>query len=133
MIIDIISKQKSSSAYIRSFGNYLHQSHDTPDYLVREKELAAMIEREISLLSPQLKTVFELSRNEHLSHREIAEKLGLTEQTVRGYIKNALTTLKLKFGAFFLFVERKSVVSGKSVSVRVDLGGRRIIKKKKTE
>src|SRR3546814_11002610 len=28
--------------------------------------------------------------------------------------------------------DRKSVVSGKSVSVRVDLGGRRIIKKKKT-
>src|SRR3546814_18617989 len=30
-------------------------------------------------------------------------------------------------------VDRKSVVSGKSVSVRVDLGGRRIIKKKKNE
>src|SRR3546814_15049450 len=30
-------------------------------------------------------------------------------------------------------VDRKSVVSGKSVSVRVDLGGRRIIKKKKKE
>src|SRR3546814_21143122 len=29
--------------------------------------------------------------------------------------------------------DRKSVVSGKSVSVRVDLGGRRIIKKKKTK
>src|SRR3546814_19482063 len=28
--------------------------------------------------------------------------------------------------------DRKSVVEGKSVSVRVDLGGRRIIKKKKT-
>src|SRR3546814_4863663 len=28
--------------------------------------------------------------------------------------------------------DRKSVVSGKSVSVRVDTGGRRIIKKKKT-
>src|SRR3546814_12196619 len=28
-------------------------------------------------------------------------------------------------------IDRKSVVSGKSVSVRVDLGGRRIIKKKK--
>src|SRR3546814_20187787 len=28
-------------------------------------------------------------------------------------------------------LDRKSVVSGKSVSVRVDLGGRRIIKKKK--
>src|SRR3546814_20417220 len=30
-----------------------------------------------------------------------------------------------------LDLDRKSVVSGKSVSVRVDLGGRRIIKKKK--
>src|SRR3546814_13649773 len=30
-------------------------------------------------------------------------------------------------------IDRKSVVSGKSVSVRVDLGGRRIIKKKKTQ
>src|SRR3546814_18376671 len=29
-------------------------------------------------------------------------------------------------------VDRKSVVSGKSVSVRVDLGGRRIVKKKTT-
>src|SRR3546814_14269094 len=29
-------------------------------------------------------------------------------------------------------LDRKSVVSGKSVSVRVDLGGRRFIKKKKT-
>src|SRR3546814_11342786 len=29
--------------------------------------------------------------------------------------------------------ERKSVVSGTSVSVRVDLGGRRLIKKKKTK
>src|SRR3546814_20857882 len=29
--------------------------------------------------------------------------------------------------------DRKSVVSGKSVSVRVDLGGRRIINKKKTK
>src|SRR3546814_14324919 len=31
------------------------------------------------------------------------------------------------------FLDRKSVVSGKSVSVRVDLGGRRIIKKKNVE
>src|SRR3546814_19963524 len=31
----------------------------------------------------------------------------------------------------YLTADRKSVVEGKSVSVRVDLGGRRIIKKKK--
>src|SRR3546814_13843181 len=35
-------------------------------------------------------------------------------------------------GDLRLAVDRKSVVSGKSVSVRVELGGRRCIKKKKT-
>src|SRR3546814_17129540 len=33
-------------------------------------------------------------------------------------------------GLFVVTADRKSVVSGKSVSVRVDLGGRRIIQKK---
>src|SRR3546814_17960046 len=36
-------------------------------------------------------------------------------------------------GYLELMQDRKSVVKGKSVSVRVDLGGRRIIKKKKQE
>src|SRR3546814_11667048 len=34
-------------------------------------------------------------------------------------------------GAVLCHIDRKSVVEGQSVSVRVDLGGRRIIKKKK--
>src|SRR3546814_15418992 len=38
----------------------------------------------------------------------------------------------LKRGTDAALEDRKSVVSGKSVSVRVDLGGRRIIKKKQT-
>src|SRR3546814_12674539 len=37
----------------------------------------------------------------------------------------------IHFNAAVARLDRKSVVSGKSVSVRVDLGGRRIIKKKK--
>src|SRR3546814_15506373 len=35
------------------------------------------------------------------------------------------------FGSKIRQIDRKSVVEGKSVSVRVDLGGRRIIKKKR--
>src|SRR3546814_14619323 len=42
----------------------------------------------------------------------------------------AETDLDLGHYERFLNRDRKSVVSGKSVSVRVDLGGRRIIKKK---
>src|SRR3546814_14526480 len=45
---------------------------------------------------------------------------------------NNLTRLRHSGGAS-TFTDRKRVVSGKSVSVRVDLGGRRSIKKKKNE
>lgn len=100
-IIDYVSRQESSSRYIQSLGNYLEQNRDTPDLKVEAQELAAMIEKEIAALSPQLRIVFELSRNEHLSHKEIAIKLNLSEQTVRGYIKNALRTLRVKFGTYF--------------------------------
>src|SRR3546814_13848593 len=39
-------------------------------------------------------------------------------------------SLVTEVGGRPMLIDRKSVVSGKSVSVRVDLGGRRIIKKK---
>jgi len=50
------------------------------------------------MLPSKMRTVFELSRNEHLSHREIAFKLEISEQTVSKQITNALRILKLKLG-----------------------------------
>src|SRR3546814_16370686 len=47
--------------------------------------------------------------------------------------KNLLTELATSSHRAPRYADRKSVVSGKSVSVRVDLGGRRIIKKKKKD
>src|SRR3546814_19618134 len=44
------------------------------------------------------------------------------------FLINVPIGLLVAIGAIFV-LDRKSVVSGKSVSVRVDLGGRRIIKK----
>src|SRR3546814_20358634 len=55
----------------------------------------------------------------------LARKNGLSWLRVHDYVACCVP-----FGLFF--GDRKRVVSGKSVSVRVDLGGRRINKKKKT-
>src|SRR3546814_13737913 len=46
-------------------------------------------------------------------------------------IRNGSMGLPLPTGLGFSAVDRKSVVEGKSVSVRVDVGGGRIFKKKK--
>src|SRR3546814_18548479 len=46
-------------------------------------------------------------------------------------VRTARTTAAIRTAATAMPIARKSVVQGKSVSVRLDLGGRRLIKKKK--
>lgn len=74
-------------------------SAEVSDHLARERQLMAIIEREIAALPPKMREVFELSRKEHLSHKEIAEKLGISEQTVSKQVTNALRILRPKLGA----------------------------------
>jgi RNA polymerase sigma-70 factor (family 1) len=75
------------------------QSATSADYLIREKDISAMIELEISLLPEKMREVFELRRNNYLSNKEIALKLGISEHTVATQIKNALKILKKKLGS----------------------------------
>src|SRR3546814_8016052 len=89
-VIDLIARQQTSSQYIRSFASYLLNSNGTTDHLVREKELAALIERETRRLPHRVKIVFDLSRREHLSHRAIDDKLGVSEHTVSGKRKKRM-------------------------------------------
>ncbi|MES2458363.1 MAG: sigma factor-like helix-turn-helix DNA-binding protein [Bacteroidota bacterium] len=51
-------------------------------------------------------TIFEMSRFEHLSHKEIADQLQLSEQTVRTQVKKALRILRSKLGfiGFIVFL-----------------------------
>src|SRR3546814_20707857 len=76
---------------------------------------------------PDVPPLFGVRR---IGHVEIAE-VGDREYDVPAAIK-LIVRLAARAAVEHAPEDRQSVVSGKSVSVRVDLGGRRIIKKKKT-
>ncbi|WP_442591512.1 RNA polymerase sigma factor [Pedobacter sp. AW31-3R] len=97
-ILDFISHQKVESAYISGFQDFINRSESTTDHLVRQKDLSTLIEAEISLLPLKMREVFEMSRKQHLSHREIAEELHLSEKTVKKHINNALKILRTRLG-----------------------------------
>lgn len=61
---------------------------------VELKELAGAIEAAIETLPPKRKEVFRLSREEHLTYEEIAEKLNISRNTVKGHIVAALVYLR---------------------------------------
>lgn len=105
----VISHKQIESTYFESLQQSVLEGNSVTDHLVREKELATLIEKEIDALPVKMRHVFKLSRTLHLSHREIAERLDLSEATVKKHVNNALKVLRIKFSHFlsllvFLFV-----------------------------
>lgn len=104
-IINTIAHQQVANRYIDSFLTYIEQvDHQTADHLARHNDLQAFIQQEIENLHPRMREVFELSRHTNLSRREIAEKLGISEQTVKSHMHNALKILKAQLGNLFFLV-----------------------------
>lgn len=58
------------------------------------KELKNLIGQLINDLPQKCKEVFQLSRNENLTHKQIADKLGISEKTVDDHILRAIKKLR---------------------------------------
>ncbi|MGV3766875.1 MAG: RNA polymerase sigma factor [Chitinophagaceae bacterium] len=61
---------------------------------VELKELSSVIDAAVATLPPKRKEVFLLSREEELTYEEIAEKLSISRNTVKGHIVAALVHLR---------------------------------------
>ncbi|MEN0052671.1 MAG: RNA polymerase sigma-70 factor [Mucilaginibacter sp.] len=97
-VFKFVARQQVASTYITSIEESVNSGDCITDHLVRERELQLIIEKEIAALPDKMREVFELSRKSHLSHKQIAEQLDLSEKTVRNQVNNALKILRVKLG-----------------------------------
>lgn len=100
LVINQINRNGIHDRYLASVKNFELSSSQVTDHLVRENQLRAIIEKEIAALPPKMREIFELSRKEHLSHKEIAEQLDIAEQTVSKQVSNALKILRMRLSVF---------------------------------
>jgi RNA polymerase sigma-70 factor (ECF subfamily) len=70
-------------------------SQETGDSLLMANELEEKISKEIELLPEQCRRIFIMSRYDCLTHQEIADKLGVTINTVHRQTSIALEKLRL--------------------------------------
>ncbi|WP_316818400.1 RNA polymerase sigma-70 factor [Pedobacter nyackensis] len=68
---------------------YLDYSNDTEEQLIL-KESAKIIEMAVAQLPQQRRLIWELSRNEGLTHQQIADKLGISTSTVNNQLGHAM-------------------------------------------
>ncbi|WP_127124757.1 RNA polymerase sigma factor [Pseudoflavitalea rhizosphaerae] len=74
-------------------GNAQHKHNDTEETL-HLHQLMAAIARAVENLSPQRKRIYELSRHDGLTIPEIAEKLGLSNNTVKNTLTSSLQLIR---------------------------------------
>ncbi|KAA2245215.1 RNA polymerase sigma-70 factor [Chitinophaga agrisoli] len=97
-VLNFIKHQHVVSRYASSFHQMLREHPNPSEIRLREKDMEALIQKEIDNLPPKMRIVFLLSRKENLSHKEIAESLHISEATVKNHIKAALKILRMRLG-----------------------------------
>jgi RNA polymerase sigma-70 factor (family 1) len=73
--------------------------HATPETEMMHKELVKQITSIIDSLPEKCQLVYKLSREEQLSHKEIAERLNISTKTVENHITKALQNIRLTMGS----------------------------------
>jgi len=97
-VFNIFKHQKVIQKYADE--EYIHTDLDSKetDYLIREKDIIAMVENEIALMPPRMREIYQLRSKNYLTNKEIAEQLGIAESTVATQIKRAMKHLRTKLG-----------------------------------
>lgn len=62
------------------------------------KQVQEAIHAVIEQMPPKMKQVYQLSRQENLTHKEIAARLGISDETVKKHIQHALQLIKSTIG-----------------------------------
>lgn len=68
------------------------------------KELQQTVHNTVAKMPSKMQEVYRLSRNEHLTHKEIAGAMSISVETVKKHIQHALNLIKINLptGSFYL-------------------------------
>ena len=93
--ISLLRKRVSENKYIDNLSSI--QQITSSDYIVDDIQFNELNDKVFSLLKklpPRQREVFQLSREQGLSHDEIAKKLNISSNTVKNHLVKALAFIK---------------------------------------
>jgi RNA polymerase sigma-19 factor, ECF subfamily len=88
--IDYLRKLAKETQLITALSIQLQEYNNNIDDKLNISELQLIIEEALSQLSPQKIQIFRLSKQEGLSHDEIANKMQLSKSTVKNHLSETL-------------------------------------------
>lgn len=109
--INLLKKRATEQKYIEYVKSLqiINESYELYDE-IHYKELKQEFQGLVNELSPRQKEIFQLSREEGLSNKEIADKLGISIQTVKNHLVTTLSFFKSK-------LDNNTLISGLFISL----------------
>lgn len=93
-ILDAYRRDVLQKKYAQQVNMHFEEQDNSPYFQIETRDLEKKLESEIEKLPPQCGKVFRLSRQKHLSNKEIALQLGISENTVEQHMRKALRILR---------------------------------------
>ena len=102
--LNLVQHQTVKTNYIQSLSDFLQKTESVTDHKCRENQLKAKIEQEVAQLPTKMRTIFQMSRNEYKTHKEIALVLNISDKTVKKQVSNAVRILRFKLGSIISLI-----------------------------
>ena len=93
--LDLLSRIGRDQKLIKQLWANIRMSEEFTEQILQARESQKLIREAMTELSDRQRKIVELSREEGLSHDEIASKLGLSKQTVKNHLSEALKKIRL--------------------------------------
>ena len=100
-VINYIHKEVVKNSYANKFLMEYEYDNSTEETVIAN-DLNELIQQRVQLLPVKCREVFELSRNDHQSNKQIASQLGISEKTVENQISKALRRLRTSLNTIFV-------------------------------
>ncbi|MCG8319846.1 MAG: RNA polymerase sigma-70 factor [Cytophagales bacterium] len=101
-VFNFLRADKISQEHLGRMG--VLTSTNATEEMIDFRELEGLLERSIAQLPDRCRKVFQLSRDENLSVKEIAARLNISPKTVESQITKALRHLKMSVGETVLII-----------------------------
>jgi len=88
--LDLLGKIARNEQMIKEVWVQMSQSDNLTENLLQAEESRKLIQQAVAQLSEKKQTIFLLSRDQGLSHQEIADQMNLSVQTVKNIVTEIL-------------------------------------------
>ncbi len=104
LVLNYFAREARKTEMLENISIHSSGLDNSTEEMIMLHELRSVITREVSQLPVKCRSVFELSRLENKSNKEIAQTLGISEKTVEGHLSKAIKRLRLHLNALLITI-----------------------------